>query len=161
MIPRQLAPTVGQMAAAGPVFCTGPPSSDSGERVATGLVVAFGAIDYVFDNTGSLAGSALPQNGSIIHFGEHRVFVVVVPEFPAVVQPCSDHLRKEMAGEADNDAPHVYAECMVTRRFDELPKATHTAEARSTVEVVLENLAAPIVLGADPEETAAALERVR
>ena len=50
---------------------------------------------------------------------------------------------------------------MVTHRSEELPEASRTATARGSVEAVLESLIAPIAPGADPEETADALERAR
>ena len=103
---------MGQETAAGVTFCTGS-RGRLGERVATGLVTTFGSIDFIADNAASFAGSAFPEGGTVIIFGEHRVYVAVTPEYPAVVQACSDRLL-ETAGHESSPALHAYAEVMVT-----------------------------------------------
>ena len=82
--PRHLAPTVGQETAAGVTFRTGS-RSRLGVRVATGLVTTLGSNDFVADNAACFAGSAFPEGGTVISFGEHRIYVAVNLEYPAVV----------------------------------------------------------------------------
>ncbi|MBI0384643.1 hypothetical protein JBE27_52405, partial [Streptomyces albiflaviniger] len=60
-------------------FRTGPYTT-SGERVASGLVLRFGSLDCIADNAACFADTAFPEGGSIISFGDHRVYVVLVPE---------------------------------------------------------------------------------
>jgi hypothetical protein len=55
------------------------PASVSGERVSSGLVLRFGSLNIIHDNTSCFAGG-IPQGGDIIAFGEHRVYVVTTPE---------------------------------------------------------------------------------
>ncbi|KAE8821406.1 hypothetical protein D1007_00548 [Hordeum vulgare] len=70
---------------AGVTFREGPFTA-SGERVAHGLVVRYGAFDRVNDNAHRLEDADFPMNGSIISFGSSRVYVVVVAEcYPADV----------------------------------------------------------------------------
>lgn len=150
---------MGQMAATGASFCTEPPSN-SGECVASGLVLAFGAFDCVIDNAGCFSSSVLPENGYVIHFGEHRVFVAIVPEFPAEVHACSDRLPEEAAGYESRAGLRNYAECMVTFNSDR-PEASRTAAARGSVEALVEDLTTPITPDEDPEATTAPLKLTR
>jgi hypothetical protein len=86
-----LAPTVGPaVAAAGDFFRTGP-YINSGERIASGLVLRFGSLHCINDNAACFANRPFPRAGSIIHFGEHRVYVAVISErYPGKVLSCSD-----------------------------------------------------------------------
>ena len=65
---------MGPEIAAGVTFCTRS-RGRLGERVATGLVTTFGSIDFVADNAACFAGSAFPEGGTVINFGEHCVYV--------------------------------------------------------------------------------------
>ncbi|KAE8807446.1 hypothetical protein D1007_16231 [Hordeum vulgare] len=55
------------------------PFTPSGERVAHGLVVHFGALDCVNDNARRLEDADFAINGSMVPFGSHRVYVMIVP----------------------------------------------------------------------------------
>ena len=100
------------------------------------MVMTFGTLDHVIDNTGSFPGSVLPDGGSVIHFGEHRIFIATVSEFPAEVHACSDRLPVEMAGHESGAGLRNYVECMVTHNSGEHPEASRTATARSTASTV-------------------------
>src|SRR4051812_28503031 len=70
---------MGHGASAGIIFRTGLPLV-AGERVASGLILTFGAFDCVVDNAACFAGNTFPTNGSIMHFGDIRVYVATVAE---------------------------------------------------------------------------------
>ena len=75
----------------GVLFWTGP--LPIGERVVHGLIIRFGGIEFLNDNASHLAVAPLPTDGCIIHFGEHRVYVAVIPdEYPSEVLTISDSL---------------------------------------------------------------------
>jgi hypothetical protein len=77
-------------AATGVLFWTGS-FTTSGECIASGLVQRFGSLDCITDNAGCFADAAFPKGGSIIHFGDHHVYVVVVSEeYPSEVLTLSD-----------------------------------------------------------------------
>ena len=111
-IPRHLAPTVGQETAAGVTFCTGS-RGRLGERVATGLIITFGSIDFIADNATCFAGSVFPEVDNVISFVEHRVYVAVTPKYPAKVQACSDHFI-DAAGCEGSPTLHAYVKVMVS-----------------------------------------------
>ena len=113
-IRRQLAPTVGPSAAAtGVSFRTGP-FTTSGERVASGLVLRFGAFDCITDNAACFADATFPEGGSIIHFGDHRVYVAVVPEeYPSEVLTFSDSLSEGGSSCDSSVDSRAYAEIMM------------------------------------------------
>ena len=78
---------MGQAAAPTGVLIRTGPSSASSARYASGLVLRFGAFDYVIDNTLRFRGGALPPRGIILPLGSHRVFVTsVTEEYPWEVQ---------------------------------------------------------------------------
>jgi hypothetical protein len=72
--PRQLAPTVGQHAAATGVKFWSGPSSALGEKVASGLVWRFGTFDCVSDNLAYFK-DGLGDSGSFLDVGSHRFYV--------------------------------------------------------------------------------------
>ncbi|KAE8782886.1 DNA mismatch repair protein Mlh1 [Hordeum vulgare] len=76
-IPRQLAPTMGWAATSAGVTFRAGPFTPSGERVAHGLVVRYGAFDCVNDNARHLENADFPVDGSIIAFSSHRIYVAV------------------------------------------------------------------------------------
>jgi hypothetical protein len=77
--PRQLAPTVGQSAAASGVKFRPRPSSALGEKVASGLVWRFGTFDCVDDNLAYFK-NGLGDNGSFLDVGSHRFYIVIRPK---------------------------------------------------------------------------------
>src|SRR3954463_15862195 len=52
-------------------------SSKTGERVYSGLIQRFGALNFVSDKTGCFGTKLFPRGGRFIKFGEHQVYVVV------------------------------------------------------------------------------------
>ena len=74
--PRQLAPTVGLAALAGVKIRTGN-FIGTGERIVSGLVQHFGALDFVSDNAGCFGKRPLPCNGLFVKLGTHKVYVAV------------------------------------------------------------------------------------
>ncbi|KAE8802836.1 DNA mismatch repair protein Mlh1 [Hordeum vulgare] len=67
------------------------PFTRSGERVAHGLVMRYGALDCVNDNARRLQDADFPVDGSIIAFGSHRVYVAVVTDsYHAEVLNCNE-----------------------------------------------------------------------
>src|SRR3954466_5140846 len=67
------------------------PSSASSARFASGLVLRYGAWDYIIDNASRFgAGMPLPR-GVIVPFGSHCVFVAALPEvYPREVRVFSE-----------------------------------------------------------------------
>jgi hypothetical protein len=72
-----------------------------GERVVSGLVQRLDSLDFIDENTGCFANSGrFPQNGHIIEFGSHRIYlgtapkpqcpslVLVVPDTPRSLATC-------------------------------------------------------------------------
>ena len=157
-IPRHLALTVGQETAAGVTFCTGS-RGRLGDRVVTGLVTTFGSIDFIADNAAFFAGSAFPEGGSVISFGKHRVYITVTPEYPTVVQACTDRFL-ETASCKRSPALRAYAEVMVTTAAPVDPQGS-TRNTPSSVEALIQGLSAPILANTDPAAAAAELDATR
>src|SRR4051812_7937479 len=68
--PRQLAPTVGPVAAlAGVKIRTGIKMISSGERAISGLVQRYGRLCFVADNAASFGHEPFSFNGGIVQFG--------------------------------------------------------------------------------------------
>jgi hypothetical protein len=88
--PRQLAPTVGQRAAAtGVKFWPGSPST-LGEKVASGLVWRFSTLDCISDNLACFK-DGLGDSGSFLDVDSHRFYVA--KPFPEEVTDVLDPLR--------------------------------------------------------------------
>lgn len=158
-IPRQLAPTVGQTAAVGVTLRTGPLST--GVRIATGLVTTFGSLHFVDDNTGCFGDDDLPEDGTIMEFGEHRVFVALIPEYPAVVLACLDSLSEVSSDDEGISTLNVYAEVMVSGVAGDpaAPSAPPApAPEPNTMQAVIQELSTPIAASVDPAEAARQLE---
>ena len=75
--------------------------------------MTFGTLKCVINNAACFADSAFPEDGSIVHFGEHRVYIAVVPEYPAEVLACSGPSLDEVAGCDSSAEPCVFAEVMM------------------------------------------------
>ncbi|XBI22578.1 hypothetical protein VPH35_063582 [Triticum aestivum] len=84
--PRQLAPIVGRDATPVGVTFRTRPFTPTGERIAHDLVSRLGAFDGAGDDVVRFVDAASPASGSIIPFGELRVYVALVPdEYPSRV----------------------------------------------------------------------------
>jgi len=147
---------VGQTAAAGVTLRTGP--LRTGVRVATGLVTTFGSLHFVDDNTGCFGDDDLPEDGTIMEFGEHRVFVALIPEYPAVVLTCLDSLSEESSDDEGISTLNVYAEVMVSGVATDPPAPPAPAPEPNTMEAVIQELTTPIATSSDPAEAARQLE---
>jgi hypothetical protein len=136
----------------GVTFRTGP-FTPSGEHVVHGLVIRFGASNYVNDNAACFADAAFPTDGSIIPFGDHRVYVAVI----------SDEYPREVLTFTD---PSLAGGCGISRDVADLctlvevlATSSGTSSHRNNpLHVAVRNLRAPITLGTDPTTAAAKLE---
>src|SRR3954466_1333506 len=76
--PRQLVPTVGLKQVLDGVFIRmGNIIAKTGERVYSGLIQRFGALNFVSDNAGCFRTKPFPRGGRFITFSEHQVYVAV------------------------------------------------------------------------------------
>src|SRR4051812_846660 len=112
--PRQLAPIVGQKQVLDGVFIrTGNIIAKTGERVYSGLIQRFGALNFVSNNAGCFGTRPFPRDGRFFKFGEHQVYVVVRVEraYPEHVVLAPDPPTAPVAGK-----PHqlVSMEVMMT-----------------------------------------------
>ena len=90
-IPRQLAPTVGTLAAPAGVKFRTRPFTSSGERIVHGLVRAPRTSKPAGCNAALGADVACPAGCFIVPFGVLRVLVALVPDvFPSEVCNCAD-----------------------------------------------------------------------
>jgi len=171
-IRRQLAPTVGPGAAAAGIKFRAGLNTSAGGRVASGLVLRFGAFDCVSDNVASFADGAFPEGGSIISFGDHRVYAAVIPEeYPSKVLTFPDSLSIESSCSSGSGS-HACVEVMMASTGDRsrrppLERATteagtsHPAPTPSALEAAVQDLLTPVTLSADPATVAAELETAR
>ena len=90
--PRQLAPTVGPVAALAGVFIRTGSIVASGERVVCGLVHRFGSLNFLSDNAGCFGSTPFPANGRFINFGDHQVYVAteIACRYPERVHVAAD-----------------------------------------------------------------------
>jgi hypothetical protein len=68
--------------------------------VVSGLVYRLGSLDFINDNAGCFAnGGCYPQNGRIIEFGSHRIYLDTVKErqYPSPVLVAPDPPRSSAA----------------------------------------------------------------
>jgi hypothetical protein len=157
------------MASVGVSFWTGCFTASS-ERVASGLVLRFGSLDCITNNIACFAEAAFPEGGSIIHFGDHRIYVAVVSEeYPSEVLTFSN--PPPIGGDSYDSSidPCTYAEAMMAgsgdhNRCPPLKQATYGAGASSqvpvagTLEMAVQNLRTSVNLSADPTTAMAELE---
>ena len=88
--PRQLAPTVGQVAALqGVSIRTG---SSASERVQSGLVCRIGDFSFISDNAGCFAGKPFPTNGFLMTLGSFTAYVASesVSSYPTRIVDAED-----------------------------------------------------------------------
>jgi hypothetical protein len=160
------------MSSVGVSFRTGSLTA-SGECIASGLVLRFGSLDCITNNAACFADAAFPKGGSIVHFGDHRVYVVVVSdEYPSEVLTFSDPPPVGGDGSSSNTDPCVYAEVMMASsgdhsRLPPLERTTHGAGTSSQVpaagilETSVQHLRTPVDLSTDLATAAAELETTR
>jgi hypothetical protein len=172
-IPRQLAPTVGQRAAAtGVKFRPGSPST-LGEKVTFGLVWRFGTFDCVSDNLSSFK-DVFSDSGSFLDVGGHRFYVArpFPEEVTDVLDPLSDAglscgescdfdtMVKVMAlgDEEGGDSPWP-----ARPPLERLPLHEQNAPPpeQDTLDIAIMDLCAPLDHVIYPVQVAEALERTR
>src|SRR3954469_24357024 len=79
--PRKSAPTMGQKQVLDGFFIRmGNIIAKTGERVYSGLIQRFGALNFVSDNAGCFGAKPFPRGGRFIKFGEHQVYIAVCVE---------------------------------------------------------------------------------
>ncbi|KAK1625913.1 hypothetical protein QYE76_000228 [Lolium multiflorum] len=188
---RQLAPTVGPAAALVGDHIRAGILTISGERVVSGLVQRLGSLDFVNDNTGCFAnGGRFLQNGRILEFGSHRVYLGTVKErqYPSPVLVAPDPPRSSTARGPRTDRAAGSLEVMMagvggagkgtavegagqtkstrtakppTQR-DEIVTGTSTAPPAATLlQAAMSVLAMPITQNIDPAVAQAELEAQR
>lgn len=155
---------MGHNASAGVIFRMGLPLI-AGERVASSLTLTLGSFDCVIDNVSCFNGETFPSDGSVMHFGEHRIYVpTITKDFPreAIIvsgappgfsAPCiaSSSAEVMMVGSGnDHRSP-------LERNVGGNSTTPHEQDPDPLV-VSIQNLRIPIVPEVDPAATAAALE---
>jgi len=159
---------VGHSASAGVIFRTGL-SLIAGERVASGLILTFGSFDCVLDNASCFTGGTFPNEGSIMHFGKHRVYVAsIVETFPhevvtvfgappgfAASRIASGNVEVMMAGSGENRRPPL-------ERNGESRAANSRLSNQDLLDASIEHLRNPITpIEVNPAAAAAGLEATR
>jgi hypothetical protein len=168
--PRQLAPTVGQSAAASGVkFRPGPP----GEKVASGLVWRFGTFDCVSDNLAHFE-NGFGNSGSFLDIGSHRFYVA--KPFPEEVTDIFDSLCDggSSYGESSNLGAMVEVMALGEDEGSDSPRPERPSPERllpqeqdaplpkqDAPDVSVVDLRAPLGRVIDPARVAEALERTR
>jgi hypothetical protein len=172
-IPRQLAPTVGQHAAANGVkFRPGSPSTLS-EKVASGLVWRFSTIDCISNKLGCFE-AGFSDRGSFLDVGGH-CFYIAKP-FPEEVTDMSDPLcdsglscsessnlgtmDKVLALEEGDGSGHPRTVRPPLER-PPLPNQDAPPPERDILDSAIMDLCAPLDLTADPVKIAENLEQAR
>jgi hypothetical protein len=168
--PRQLAPTVGQSAAASGVkFRLGP----SGEKVAFDLVWRFGTFDCIDDNLAHFK-NGFGDNGSFLDVGSHRFYVAkpFPEEVTDVLDPLCDTDSEDgessdfcsmvevlALGEDGDGGPSRSARPPLERS----PPPEHglPPPERDELDAAITDLRAPLDISADPVKVSEDLERTR
>ena len=91
--PRQLAPTVGPVAALARVFIRTGNFLRSGKRVLSGMMQRFGSLHFVHDNAGCFSQGPAPCNGNLVTIGKFDVYVAIAPRpfvYPQAVHVAAD-----------------------------------------------------------------------
>jgi hypothetical protein len=171
--PRQLAPTVGQSAAASGVkFRSGSPSIP-GERVAFGLIWRFGTLDCISDNLDFCFGNGF-GSGSFLDIGSH-CFYVAKPfpeEVTNILDPLSDGgsscgescdfgAMVEVMALGDEEGSDQLRSMRPPPECLSLPEQNAPLPERDTTDIAVMDLRAPLDHVIDPARVAEALERTR
>ena len=151
------------------------PFSPSSARIAIGLVLRVGALDFVIDNASRFGARAPLPRGVILPFDSHRIFVASVsdmyPREVRVFSGISDPLPPSSCSAApDGSAPRISAEVMMTGAASNHHSSRNTATqaARMAAAVaaagpsgVWNVLNTPVDRNADLEVAHAELEKAR
>jgi hypothetical protein len=171
--PRQLAPTVGQRAAASGVKFRPGPSSALGEKVASGLVWRFGTFDCVSDNLAYFK-DGFGNSGSFLDVGSHRFYVAkpFPEEVTDVFDPLSD--RGSSCSESSDLGAMVEVMAQGEEEGGDSPCPERPSPERllpqeqdapppeqDTPDISVVDLRAPLNRVIDPARVAEALERTR
>ena len=134
----------------------------------------FGTHDCVNDNAARLANAPFPTTGSIVPFGDHRIYIAVVTdEYPREVLDFVDPLPAPGCGDSPGNISDLCTRVEVMMAGDstdsrrsKLLAATDAATAsafQTPIQAVVQRIRAPIAFG-DHSETATAvaeLEKAR
>jgi hypothetical protein len=168
---RQLAPTVGQRAAATGVKFRPGPSSALGEKVASGLVWSFGTFDCVSDNLAYFK-DGLGDSGSFLDVGSHRFYVA--KPFPEEVTDVLDPLcdTSSDCSESSDLCTMVEVLALEDDGGGDLPRSArpplerpppHEQDLpppeRDMLDAAITDMRAPLDLTADPVKLSEDLER--
>jgi hypothetical protein len=171
--PRQLAPTVGQSAAASGVKFRLGPSSSLSEKVASGLVWRFGTFDYVSDKLACFKNS-FGNSGSFLDIDSHRFYVA--KPFPEEVTDIFDPLSDggSSCGESSDLGAMVEVMALGEEEGDDSPRPERPSPERllpqeqdaplpeqDAPDVSVVDLRAPLNHVINPARVAEALERTR
>jgi hypothetical protein len=169
-IPRQLAPTVGLLAApAGVKFWTRPFTS-SGERIVHGLIRAPRAADSAGCDATPGAGVACPAGCLVVPFGALRIFVALIPdEYPGKVHSFTDSPVPVGCAISDGVAGlRVRVEVLTTGASSGSPRGKEKAAAAAApphrvdpLRETIRSLQAPITPDADMAAAVAQLNEDR
>jgi hypothetical protein len=172
-IPRQLAPNVGQSAAARGVKFRPGPLSALGEKVASGLVWRFGTFDCISDNLAHFE-NGFGNSGSFLDVGSHRFYVAkpfpeeVTDIFNSLCDGCSS------CGESSNLGAMVEVMALGEDEGGDSPCPERPSPERllpqeqdaplpeqDAPDISVVDLHAPLSRVIDPARVAEALERTR
>jgi hypothetical protein len=168
-IPQQLAPTVGQHAAATGVKFRSGSTSNLSEKVAFGLVWRFSTLDCVCDNLACFSDS-----GSFLDVGGHRFYIAkpFLEEVTDVLDPlydtgssCSESsdlgtLVEMLALEEDGGGGPPHTARPLLKR-PPLPEKDPPPPEWDVLESAIMDLRAPLDLTADPAKLTEDLEQTR
>ncbi|KAE8820235.1 hypothetical protein D1007_01953 [Hordeum vulgare] len=112
------------------------PYTASGERVAHGLVVHYGASDCVNDNDRRLEDAAFPVDNSIITFGSHRVYVTMVAEHYPTDVANDDPLPPASGSNLSNDVDDLCRRVEVLTTASAAGAPGHRTPIRAAVEAL-------------------------
>ena len=173
-----MATTVGLAALAGVKIRTGTLIGNS-ERIVSGLVQRFGALDYVSDNVGCFGTRPLPRNGVFVKLGAHKVYVVVdvscvhprrvvdAGEPPLTVARGARIARSPDHAEVMMTAPGAGANKDPAPDPEVTPKAPRKARGpplerpKNVLREAMDSLANPVAAVVDPTQAQAELEETR
>ena len=173
-----MAPTVGLAALAGVKIRTGN-FIGTGERIISGLVQRFGALDYVSDNVGCFGTRPLPRNDVFVKLGAHKVYVAVdvscvhprhvvdAGEPPLTVARGARFARSPGHAEVMMTAPSAGVSKDPAPDPEATPKAPRKARGpplerpENVLREAIDSLANPVAAVVDPVQAQVELEETR
>ena len=173
-----MAPTVGRAALAGVKIRTGNFIATS-ERVVSGLVQRFGALDFVSDIAGCFSTRPLPRNGLFVKLGAHKVYVAVDV---SCVHPCyvvdageppltvargahiarsPDHAEVMMTAPGADASKDLAPDPEVTPKAPRKGRGPPLERPENVLREAMDSLSNPVAVVVDPAQAQAELEETR